>query len=92
MGALGRVRAQDSWPQCMGETEKQQLEKYYVCVPEKFYYLSGLIVITPDNAEEWCQQMSKGNRELELLESLGAPSISPGRVSQLAVGCPAASA
>eukprot|EP00959_Pyramimonas_sp_CCMP1952_P097369 2035413-Pyramimonas_sp.AAC.1 len=65
MSVPGQTYSQDLSPEDMEEQERQQLEKYYVCMPEEFYYFSGLTVITPDNAEEWCQHAWRSaSREL----------------------------
>ena len=47
------------WPSHWTQVEQQRMSKYYDAMPEEFYTLSGLTVVSPTNCFHWIDRMAK---------------------------------
>ena len=59
------------------------MQSYYRAMPEEFYMLSGLKVVTPLNAREWCDVVRGQFKTLDLSETMSGS----GRLTLTAYTC-----
>ena len=48
----------DSWPDHWGGKRRVDADRYYKALPECFYQMTSLLVVTPTNAKQWLQRIS----------------------------------